>query len=87
MNFTHKKRNGVNKIKMVFVPDGLTAGIIVSVLALILTILFSVKPVRVHTLEEKAADAILRAVWGIALTVLYVIPVACFIVHEIVKRI
>ena len=79
--------NGVNKIKMVFVPDGLTAGIIVSVLALILTILFSVKPVRVHTLEEKAADAILRAVWGIALTVLYVIPVACFIVHEIVKRI
>ena len=78
---------GENVIKMYFIPQGLIPGILITLSALLLTFVFNRRKVSLKESASRASASLLYAVWSIAVLLLYVIPIICFIIHEIVKRI
>ncbi len=76
---------GTNTVELKFSPFGLTAGIVISIIGLVLTLFV------LPFFDEKRIGNVCRvltgAVFSIALTVLYIIPIAAFIIHQILKRI
>ncbi len=77
--------DGVNHIRLSFVPDGLVPGIVASLIFLCLTVFFSVKPVSTDGFD-KISGVILALLWAVFLTALYIIPYIAFIIHQIEKR-
>ena len=78
--------DGANRIRLSFTPDGLIPGIILSVLFLAMTVIFSIRPVGSDRLD-RVSPYLLAAMWSVFLAVLYLIPYIAFIIHQIEKRI
>ncbi len=79
---------GHNTISLSFRPSGMIPGIIISLLTLVLlttvTVSYRLKvPTRLYTYSLVA----IRILWLSVLAVLYVIPLAAFLVHQFQKRV
>lgn len=77
--------DGTNIIHLSFTPAGLVPGVILSLVFLALTAVFSAKPLRTDA-ADKVSGYVLAVLWVSFLTVLYLIPYIAFIVHQIEKR-
>ena len=77
---------GKNHIELRFTPKGAIPGLIITLLAMALLILFGIKPIE-HSKLDNMSYVALSGMWYAALTILYIIPSVAFIIHQIVKRI
>lgn len=78
---------GMNSIKMYFMPQGLIPGIIISLAAGMAAAFMYCRKMRFRERDEAVCKKTLYAVWWLAVLLLYIIPIACFMVHEVAKRI
>jgi len=79
---------GDNTLAISFRPSGMIPGIIISLLTLmILTLATASKEIRIPSVLYSCSLMALRILWLSVLTVLYIIPLAAFLVHQFQKRI
>lgn len=82
--------SGSNFVEISFSPKGQTAGIIISLIMLLLMGFIYIKDEQVENLIKKSGSAAyipVKILWFAAVVLIYVIPIAAFIIHQIVKRI
>lgn len=76
-----------NTISISFRPSGMIPGIIISLLSLIILTAATVsKEIRIPSVLYSCSLMALRILWLSVLTVLYIIPLAAFLVHQFQKR-
>lgn len=77
--------NGENHIELLFVPTGMILGSVISALTFIILFISALK-----TIEYKGVDNVsLYVFWGMwwaLLSVLYIIPIIAFAIHQLAKR-
>ncbi|MBO4374618.1 MAG: YfhO family protein [Lachnospiraceae bacterium] len=76
---------GENAILLQFVPKGYNIGIIITILGLIAA--FIVLPFFDENLIGTVSKYLTAVCYALALTILYIIPIAAFVLHQILKRI
>ncbi|MCR5485909.1 MAG: YfhO family protein [Lachnospiraceae bacterium] len=77
---------GENRVEISFLPEGMQTGALISLLS-VLILFFCEWRKAGHALLDRIAGPLLKAVWGMSVLLIYVIPIIAFIIHEIVKHI
>ena len=80
---------GENFVEISFLPKGQTAGIAISLVMLLMMLLLYMKESQLQpmfTAIGKPSFALVRVLWIISVALIYLVPIAAFVIHQIVKR-
>ena len=80
---------GENFVEISFLPKGQMAGIVISLVMLLIMFLLYMKESQLQpmfTAIGKPSFALVRVLWIISVALIYLVPIAAFVIHQIVKR-
>ena len=80
---------GENFVEINFLPKGQIPGAVITAFMLILMFILYMKEEQLKPVFEavgKPSYPVVRALWALAVVLIYIVPIAAFVIHQIVKR-
>ncbi len=80
---------GENFVEINFLPKGQIPGAVITAFMLILMFILYMKEEQLKPVFEavgKPSYPVVRALWVLAVVLIYIVPIAAFVIHQIVKR-